>query len=479
MRHVLMVLTVSVVVLAGCNWWMGRAALDEPQAVQEPSSGTLDMLGQFGDAKSARFETPAYTGLQQNSFTEVGADTDPDVSPDGKLVVFSSTRHSQTGDIYLKKVEGQTVTRLTHDPANDIQPAWSPDGRFIAFTSDRSGNWDIYVMTADGRKPFQVTNGLAHEIHPSWSPDGARLCYSLYNSRTGQWEIWVVEVANPASRKFVAYGFAPVWCPSESVARLALQQARHRGTQLYSIWTVDLVDDEARYLTEIVPATADMAAIAPAWSPDGTCLAYTTVKLAVDPKTGQTAAQKVEHGDDIWVTTLDGSGRVCLTSDGTSDWSPSWAADGRIYFTSDRSGSDNIWSLKPLDAKLIQATRLPPTRVGRAGAAVPAAAAADAQPAEPGGGQWSTPAAQPKPAAAAPATSAANNQPASAGGAKAPAESGPPAARPSAPKSGPPGLTGWSWEMPGATGSKSPTPDLTPIWPAPSGGSVETNRADL
>jgi TolB protein len=332
--------------------------------VTQPSGDELDILGRFGGQTQTRFETTAFTGLQQNSFTEIGADTDPDLSPDGARVVFASTRHSKTSDIYLKRSAGRTVTRLTSDPSNDIQPTFSPDGRFVAYTSDRSGNWDVYVMSADGSKPFQVTNSLGHEIHPSWSPDGAQLCYSQYNSRTGRWEIWIVEVANPANRRFVAYGLYPTWCPSSSANRIAFQLARHRDTQLFSIWTVDLVDDEARYLTEVVPATADSAAIAPSWSPDGTSLVYTTVRIETDPKTGKMTNRRVERGDDIWVAAVDGSTRVRLTGDGTSDWCPAWAPDGRIYFSSNRSGIDNIWSLKPLDMKLIQATRVAPARVG-------------------------------------------------------------------------------------------------------------------
>jgi len=372
MRYMLMALLGVAVVLGGCSW-AGPTALDEPLPVRQPSPESLDILGHFGDESAARFETAAYTGLQQNSFTEVGADLDPDVSPNGKTIVFASTRHSTSTDIYMKKVAGHTVTRLTSDPSNDVQPAFSPDGNFIAYASDRSGNWDIYVMTADGRKPFQVTSSLAHEVHPSWSPDGSRLCYSQYNSRTGQWEIWIVEAANPANRKFVAYGLYATWCPSESVNRIAFQMARHRGTQLFSIWTVDLVDDEARYLTEVVPASSLTAAIAPNWSPDGTVLVYTTVKMTLDKKTGQMSTKRISRGDDIWISAVDGSSRVRLTGDQTSDWCPAWAADGKVYFSSNRGGSDNIWSLKPLDVKLIEATKSAPSRVGSSKPPGPAA----------------------------------------------------------------------------------------------------------
>jgi Tol biopolymer transport system component len=372
MRYFL-ILAALAMTATGCSK-MSAAWLDEPQAAAPATTGqSLDILGQVGSTSAARFETPAYTGLQQNSFTELGADFDPNVSPDGKQIVYASTRNSRNSDIYVKKVEGQTVTRLTADGANSIQPVFSPDGTFIAFSSDRNGHWDIFVMTADGQKPFQLTNGLSHEVHPSWSPDGSRICYSAFNERSSQWEIWLVEVANPANRKFIAPGLFPAWCPSPAVNRIAYQLPRQRGTQLFSIWTADLVNDEARYQTEVVSATRDTAAICPAWSPDGMKLAYTTVLVPqTDPKTGAaTKPKRVDRGDDIWVAAVDGTTKVRLTGDGTNNWGPTWADDGRIYFTSNRSGCDNVWSLKPLDTNIIQATRVKNVRVGSAGGPAP------------------------------------------------------------------------------------------------------------
>ncbi len=103
-------------------------------------------------------------------------DSAPAWSPDGRRIAFSSLRDGNT-EIYLMNADGSGVTRLTYKDDFDSFPAWSPDGRRIAFHSYRDGNWDIYVMNADGlrrhpadlqqrwrRVPRLVTGRPAHRV---------------------------------------------------------------------------------------------------------------------------------------------------------------------------------------------------------------------------------------------------------------------------------------------------------------------------
>jgi TolB protein len=80
------------------------------------------------------------------------------------------------------------VTRLTHNKGLDDYPAWSPDGKRLAWTSNRRGNFEIYVMHADGTNPRNATNNPAIDNFPAWTPDG-RLTF--VSNRSGGFEVYV------------------------------------------------------------------------------------------------------------------------------------------------------------------------------------------------------------------------------------------------------------------------------------------------
>ncbi|MBY0262465.1 MAG: DPP IV N-terminal domain-containing protein, partial [Phycisphaerales bacterium] len=103
----------------------------------------------------------ASEGLTHVTLAPEGADFDPCIARDGSFVVYASTQHRPTADIYYKSSSGRTITQLTSDPANDVMPAISPDGTRIAFASNRAGNWDIFVMAVTGGQAVQVTSDPA------------------------------------------------------------------------------------------------------------------------------------------------------------------------------------------------------------------------------------------------------------------------------------------------------------------------------
>lgn len=275
------------------------------------------------------------------SFANEGGDFDVDISPDGKQVAFASTRHAKTADIYVKSTTGMAIMQITNDPAHDVTPVISPDGSKIAFASDRSGNWDIYIVDIQGGQPVQITTQPTQDLSPSFSPDGKWLVFASYGTQSGAWEMVVVNVKNPSVKRFIGFGLFPKWSPVGN--QILFQRARQRGTQWFSIWTVELINGEAMRPTEII-ASANAAAITPSWSPDGKHVVFATVVNGV-----KKSGDKRPPQSDIWMASLDGTGRTNLTRSRFSNLQPKWAADGAIYFVSNRGqdGIENIWSIKP------------------------------------------------------------------------------------------------------------------------------------
>jgi len=275
--------------------------------------------------------------LAQVSFATEGGDYSPDVDRTGTFMVYASTQHRPTFDIYRKSVDGRTVTQLTTDPSDDLMPSLAPDGSKIAFASNRNGNWDIYMMPIGGGSPTQLTADSDEEVQPTWAPDGRRLAFSRKNGRTNTWEIWIVDTQNPGLRSYVCEGFLPRWSPEEKKDVILFQRARQRGSRLYGVWTIELVQGEGLSPTEIVSAR-NAAVLQPSWSPDGGKIVFTTV---VTPGSD---AEWPEQSD-IWIINADGTSRIGLTNGRFRNMQPTWGADGRVYFVSNRNGIENIWSI--------------------------------------------------------------------------------------------------------------------------------------
>lgn len=110
----------------------------------------------------------------------------PAWSPDGQTIAFASDRGGSM-DIWLMDADGINPRKMTDGTGNNTKPAWSPDGSMIAFVSDRGGNNDIYTIHLDGSNLAPVTNDPADDTDPAWTPDGIFLLFS--SNRDGNHEI--------------------------------------------------------------------------------------------------------------------------------------------------------------------------------------------------------------------------------------------------------------------------------------------------
>jgi tricorn protease len=206
----------------------------------------------------------------------------PDLSPDGKTVAFS-----YLGDIWLAPSEGGTARLLTMHEKHDGNPLFSPDGKHLAFSSNRHGSYDVFVIPLEGGRPTRLTFDSADDHPTGWSPDGKSILFASSRSTEypGNVTLWSVAMTGGAPRK--------------------------------------------------VPVSEGREA---ALSPDGKALAYVRGPGAWYRKNYRGSAN-----DDLWLCDADGTNNRRLTSYHGQDNAPMWGPDGHyLYYVSDRFGVSNL-----------------------------------------------------------------------------------------------------------------------------------------
>lgn len=205
------------------------------------------------------------------------------------------------GDIWTVPLSGGAATRLTSGPAWDVQPTFSPDGRQLAFVSDRGGNENVWIMGADGADPRAFTDeAVARCTHPVWDPDGEHL---LYRRRTidtrsiGVTEIWQRHLDGGEGTALTQLDAHPhageVWPTDGPFVYFSSRRGRfdYGGDPVAGLWTIQRLDRRTGSIRAI--AHGPGSASRPSLSPDGQALYFVsrrrteTVLEALQLQTGQ------------------------------------------------------------------------------------------------------------------------------------------------------------------------------------------------
>ncbi len=273
--------------------------------------------------------------------------------PNGRIA-FESNRSGNT-EIFTMGPDGSTQINLTHNPAIDVFPAWSPDGSKITFSSDRAepGNLDVYVMNADGSNVTRLTDAPGEDRGTSWTSDSQTIVFHSARDRdvSHTFDIWKMNADGTNQTKIFTNGSAAYVCGNSTTGIITFNSLSNPlGTNPegdFEIFTMDMNGGNVFQVTN--NAVLDSG---PKWSPDCTKIVYNSLDAG--------------NSLDIHRIKSDGTNDVDLTNTpGVFDAFAAWSPDGtRIAFSSNRDVNFEIYTMKASTGGDI--TRLTFTGLGQA-----------------------------------------------------------------------------------------------------------------
>jgi TolB protein len=217
--------------------------------------------------------------------------------------------------------------RLTSGAWSDMTPAVSPDGKTVAFASNRDGQWDLYMMELASGRVTRLTETREYDGAPSWAPDGKWLAYETYvgDGENGNLEVSIRSITSDQApirlTEHPAADFSPSWSPGGRL--LAFVSSREGKNE---IWLADLDQTDSRF--QKAGKMDAQEETHPAWSPDGSSLAWIA--------TTQDGLQNLV----VWDLTKPGSSPVEM---GSAGW-PAWTSDGRTILAVSSNPNQDYFS---------------------------------------------------------------------------------------------------------------------------------------
>lgn len=262
--------------------------------------------------------------------------TYPAWSPDGRRLAFYSPRSGRKEtELWVAAADGSRKRRVTTNSLADTDPAWSPDGSRIAFArGPAEGPDDIYLIRPDGSGLTRVTNTVGWEAFPAWSPDGRRLVFAVYPAGGGNGDLWVADADGSAPRRLTSSAddeTEPSWSPDG--ARIAFTLARYGEERTPPLPGVMVSTADAfSQIALISPDGSGQPTVLdgpgynfhPAWSPDGKRIAFTSTRDARGTP-GAPGPFNSDFNWEIYSMNADGTSQARAITNFLSDVHPDWA----------------------------------------------------------------------------------------------------------------------------------------------------------